>query len=50
MNTIKIIGLGTSDVDKMPLGVYKSLKEAKTLYVRTLDHPAMSMLRDEGVK
>ena len=50
MNTIKIIGLGTSDVDKMPLGVYKSLKEAKTLYVRTLDHPAISMLRDEGVK
>lgn len=48
MNTIRIIGLGTSDTDKMPLGVYKELKAAGKIYVRTLDHPAVKMLEDEG--
>lgn len=48
MNTIRIIGLGTSDIDKMPLGVYKELKAAKQLYVRTMDHPAAELLKEEG--
>ncbi|CAM4219695.1 MazG nucleotide pyrophosphohydrolase domain-containing protein [Jeotgalicoccus halotolerans] len=50
MNTIRIIGLGTSDTDKMPLGVYKELKAAGKIYVRTLDHPAVKMLEDEGAE
>lgn len=50
MNTIRIIGLGTSDTDKMPLGVYKELKAAGEIYVRTLDHPAVKMLEDEGAE
>ena len=50
MNTIRIIGLGTSDIDKMPLGVYKELKAAKQLFVRTMDHPAAVMLKDEGAE
>lgn len=50
MNTIRIIGLGTSDIDKMPLGVYKELKAAKQLFVRTMDHPAVEMLTDEGAE
>ena len=50
MNTVRIIGLGTSDTDKMPLGVYKELKNAKKIFVRTMDHPAVEMLQDEGVK
>lgn len=49
MNTIKIIGLGTSDVDKMPLGVYKKLTSAKKVFVRTMDHPAVDMLEAEGM-
>lgn len=49
MNTIKIIGLGTSDVDKMPLGVYKTLTAARRIFVRTMDHPAAAMLEDEGM-
>ncbi|MGO1923027.1 MAG: MazG nucleotide pyrophosphohydrolase domain-containing protein [Jeotgalicoccus sp.] len=50
MNTVRIIGLGTSDTDKMPLGVYKELKAAKKVFVRTMDHPAVEMLQDEGVE
>lgn len=50
MNTIRIIGLGTSDTDKMPLGVYKELTRAKKIYVRTMDHPAVEMLKNEGVE
>ena len=50
MNTVRIIGLGTSDTDKMPLGVYKELKNAKKVFVRTMDHPAVEMLQDEGVE
>lgn len=50
MNTIEIIGLGTSDVDKMPLGVYKKLTTAKKVFVRTLDHPAVDMLKAEGME
>lgn len=49
MNTIKIIGLGTSDVEKMPLGVYKKLTAAKKIFVRTMDHPAVDMLKAEGM-
>lgn len=50
MNTVRIIGLGTSDTDKMPLGVYKELTRAKKVFVRTMDHPAVRMLQDEGVE
>lgn len=50
MNTVRIIGLGTSDTNKMPLGVYKELKNAKKVFVRTMDHPAVAMLQDEGVE
>ena len=49
MNTITVIGLGTSDTDKMPLGVYKQLAAAKKIFVRTMDHPAAVMLEDEGM-
>lgn len=50
MNTVRIIGLGTSDTNKMPLGVYKELKNAKKVFVRTMDHPAVAMLQNEGVE
>ncbi|RNF38337.1 nucleoside triphosphate pyrophosphohydrolase [Planococcus salinus] len=49
MNTIHIIGLGAGDLDQLPLGVYKQLKAADTLYVRTEDHPVLEELAKEGV-
>ena len=49
MNTIHIIGLGAGDLDQLPLGVYKKLKAADNLYVRTEDHPVLTELGQEGV-
>lgn len=49
MNTIHIIGLGAGDLDQLPLGVYKKLKAADNLYVRTADHPVLAELEQEGV-
>ncbi|AQU77854.1 MULTISPECIES: nucleoside triphosphate pyrophosphohydrolase [Planococcus] len=49
MNTIHIIGLGAGDLDQLPLGVYKKLKAAVNLYVRTEDHPVLTELVQEGV-
>lgn len=49
MNTIHIIGLGAGDLDQLPLGVYKKLKAATNLYVRTADHPVLTELMQEDV-
>lgn len=49
MNTIHIIGLGAGDLDQLPLGVYKKLKGATNLHVRTEDHPVLQELAQEGV-
>lgn len=49
MKQIKILGLGAGDMDQLPLGVYRSLKNDQTVYVRTKDHPVISTLEEEGV-
>ncbi len=49
MNPIHIIGLGAGDLDQLPLGVYKKLKAADNLYVRTEDHPVLTELAQEGI-
>ena len=49
MNEITIIGLGASDLDQLPLGIYKKLKSAQYLYVRTEQHPVLEELRTEGL-
>ncbi|TWI53222.1 nucleoside triphosphate pyrophosphohydrolase [Halalkalibacter nanhaiisediminis] len=49
MKKITIIGLGAGDLEQMPLGVYRHLKEQNKVYVRTNDHPAVSELINEGV-
>ena len=49
MNTITIIGLGAGDFDQLPIGVYRKLKNIKACYVRTLDHPVIEALQQEGV-
>ena len=50
MKTIYIIGLGAGDLDQLPLGVYKKLKNAERLYVRTADHPVLAELAAEGLQ
>lgn len=50
MHQLTVIGLGASDFDQLQMGVYKQLKAAQTLYVRTLDHPVLKDLAEEGVQ
>ncbi|HSJ37147.1 MAG TPA: MazG nucleotide pyrophosphohydrolase domain-containing protein, partial [Planococcus sp. (in: firmicutes)] len=50
MKPIHIIGLGAGDLDQLPLGVYKQLKAAARLYVRTSDHPVLEQLVEEGLE
>ena len=47
---LTVIGLGAADFDQMQMGVYKKIKQAKKLYVRTVDHPVLHDLREEGVE
>lgn len=49
MNEITIIGLGAGDLDQLPLGIYKKLKTAEHLYVRTEQHPVLQELKMEGL-
>ncbi|WP_138419996.1 nucleoside triphosphate pyrophosphohydrolase [Aquibacillus sediminis] len=49
-NTIEVIGLGAGDIDQLPLGLYRKLKAYQgNIHVRTLDHPVVSSLQEEGV-
>ncbi|MBU9710170.1 nucleoside triphosphate pyrophosphohydrolase [Evansella tamaricis] len=47
---ISILGLGGGDLNQLPLGLYRELKDAETIFVRTLDHPVMKQLMDEGME
>ncbi|MBS4225046.1 nucleoside triphosphate pyrophosphohydrolase [Lederbergia citrea] len=49
MKQIIIIGLGAGDLEQLPLGIYKKLKNAEQLFLRTKEHPAVSELIDEGI-
>ncbi|AYK06171.1 nucleoside triphosphate pyrophosphohydrolase [Brevibacillus laterosporus] len=48
VNTINVVGLGAGNLDQMPLGMYKRLKQTTHLYVRTADHPVLDQLAEEG--
>ncbi|MDN5707960.1 MAG: nucleoside triphosphate pyrophosphohydrolase [Planococcus sp. (in: firmicutes)] len=50
MHTIHILGLGAGDLLQLPLGVYRTLKEADPLYLRTADHPVVTELKTEGLR
>ena len=49
MNEITIIGLGASGLKQLPLGIYRKLKTAEHLYVRTEQHPVLQELKEEGL-
>ncbi|MBY7141633.1 nucleoside triphosphate pyrophosphohydrolase [Virgibacillus sp. NKC19-3] len=51
MSKIEIIGLGASDIDQLPLGIYKKLTHTQeVVYTRTIDHPVIRALKQEGVR
>jgi len=49
-NKISIIGLGAGDLDQLPLGVYRRLKQEKNLFLRTKEHPVVADLEQEGLQ
>lgn len=50
LNTLTVIGLGAGDFDQLQMGVYKKIKAARKLYVRTVDHPVLDELSAEGLQ
>ncbi|MRH44986.1 nucleoside triphosphate pyrophosphohydrolase [Aquibacillus halophilus] len=50
-NTIEIIGLGAGDINQLPLGIYRKLVgHNQAIHVRTIDHPVVKTLQEEGVE
>jgi tetrapyrrole methylase family protein / MazG family protein len=47
---IEILGLGAGDLDQLPVGVYKKLLKANSLFLRTKEHPVVSELEKEGLR
>src|SRR5699024_2241250 len=46
---IEIVGLGSGDMEQLPLGVYRTLEQTeKVIYTRTLDHPVIEEVIEEG--
>lgn len=51
MNKIEVLGLGSGDIEQLPLGVYRKLLDAnEIIYTRTLDHPVIGTLQKEGIQ
>ncbi|MFP7171840.1 MazG family protein [Terribacillus sp. 7520-G] len=50
-HTIEVVGLGGGDINQLSLGIYKKLKgHGKPIFVRTMDHPVVQTLQEEGVE
>lgn len=49
MKKITILGLGAGDLDQLPFGVYRQLKNTEALYLRTKEHPVLRDLEQEGL-
>lgn len=47
---IRVIGLGAGNLEQLPLGMYKQIKRAQQIYVRTMDHPVIEELVHEGIQ
>lgn len=50
MGEVIVIGLGASDFDQLPFGVYKKLQSAEKVVVRTEQHPVVQSLKEEGIQ
>ena len=40
---ITILGLGAGELDQLTMGVYRKIKEADHLFVRTKEHPVIEV-------
>lgn len=48
-HTITVVGLGAGDLDQLPYGIYRTLKQATHLYLRTQEHPVVAQLSAENI-
>lgn len=46
---ITVVGLGSGDEDQLTLGIWKKLQQAERIYLRTDQHPMVSMLQANDV-
>ncbi|MDF2682598.1 MAG: nucleoside triphosphate pyrophosphohydrolase [Brevibacillus sp.] len=46
---IMVVGLGAGDLDQLPYGIYRTLKQAQHLYLRTQEHPVVAQLSVENI-
>lgn len=47
---ITILGLGAGELDQLTMGVYRKIKEADHMFVRTKEHPVIEELEKEGIQ
>ncbi|MCT4786940.1 MazG family protein, partial [Exiguobacterium aestuarii] len=47
--TITVVGLGSGELNQLPLGVYRHLKQQPLVWLRTKEHPVVSELESEGL-
>lgn len=45
-STLTVVGLGSGNPDRLTLGIVKTLQNASSVYVRTREHPVMSVLEE----
>lgn len=43
---ITVVGLGNYSLEELPLGIYRKLQSADTIYARTLEHPVVNELKE----
>ncbi|STO06759.1 nucleoside triphosphate pyrophosphohydrolase [Exiguobacterium aurantiacum] len=46
---ITVVGLGSGEMEQLPLGVYRHLKQQPLVWLRTKDHPVVAELEADGV-
>ncbi len=49
METITIVGTGAGDLSQLSLGSYQTLKSAERIFTRTIDHPVLRELIEDGI-
>lgn len=48
--SITVVGLGSGDERQLTLGVWSVLQEAEEIWLRTVDHPVVNWLSEQGLK
>ncbi|MCT4784625.1 MazG family protein, partial [Exiguobacterium himgiriensis] len=47
---ITVVGLGSGELEQLPLGVYRHLKRQPLVWLRTRNHPVVAELEAEGMR